>query len=676
MRASGGDGGRFGIELPAGVRQHQVVKRKFFFLLLALLTGGMVPSASAQGTAFLYQGRLTDGGSPANGAYDLRFALYDAMTNGNAISSPQTNLAVAVSSGVFTQLLDFGPVFTGTNYWLAIGVRTNGSTNAFVILSPRQSLTPVPYALFATTASNLISGLPASQLIGPLPASAFVGYTNVVALTNAGNQFNGTFAGNGLGLTNLNGSAIASGTVADKRLSTNVALLNTNQIFTGANTFTGANYFSGTNTFSGTGNYTGVNTFTNWNNTFTGNFFGNGLVGWTNVPGSSVQASRDAGYMLTSASLTTVTLPLSANLQAGDIVRISGAGSGGWLVTENPGQSIIGNFTSYHNSYLVAASLPLVLDWRCLAASADGTRMYAGNNGNYVYTSTDAGHTWNTTSGNSGSSSSVRYAIACSADGTKVFAASYNGYIQMSSDGGATWTTISGSGPKYWTAIASTADGSKFFAAASGDAVYLWSGGSPSVFISGAVNWSAVACSSDGAVYAAAYANNIMTTGGNTTASGNCSALVVSANGLKIAAAYNGGITTSANSGASWTPAAAPAVAWSCLAGSSDCTRLVGGANNGLFYASANFGATWTALSTTNQYWSGVDISADGSKFAATVNTASGITGNIFYSSVSAKPNLVTTNPICGSQGAAVELQYIGSNQFMPVSSVGSIWAN
>ena len=34
-------------------------------------------SGFAQGTAFTYQGRLNDAANPANGVYDLRFAIYD-----------------------------------------------------------------------------------------------------------------------------------------------------------------------------------------------------------------------------------------------------------------------------------------------------------------------------------------------------------------------------------------------------------------------------------------------------------------------------------------------------------------------------------------------------------------------------------------------------------------------
>ena len=48
-----------------------------------------------------------------------------------------------------------------------------------------------------------------------------------------------SFTGNGSGLSSLNGSNVSSGTVADARLSSNVALLNANQSFTGNNTFTG-----------------------------------------------------------------------------------------------------------------------------------------------------------------------------------------------------------------------------------------------------------------------------------------------------------------------------------------------------------------------------------------------------------------------------------------------------
>jgi hypothetical protein len=56
----------------------------------------------AQGTAFTYQGFLNDGGSPANGSYDLSFAAYDAPTSGTLLGGIVTSPAVAIKNGVFS----------------------------------------------------------------------------------------------------------------------------------------------------------------------------------------------------------------------------------------------------------------------------------------------------------------------------------------------------------------------------------------------------------------------------------------------------------------------------------------------------------------------------------------------------------------------------------------------
>ena len=129
------------------------------------------------------------------------------------------------------------------------------------------------------------------------------------------------------------------------------------------------------------------------------------------------------------------------------------------------------------------------------------------------------------------------------------------------------------------------------------------------------------------------------------------------------------------NSGASWITNSVPTTNWNCLAASSDCTRLVAGVNDGLLYSSANFGASWSAFgSSTNQAWAALASSADGSQLAAGVSSGS---GGIYYSSATLQTSTVSTNGfLTGSQGSAVELQYIGNNQFMPVSATGTFWAN
>lgn len=380
------------------------MNRKIFCWLFALFIGStaITMNLHAQGTAFYYQGHLSDGGSAANGNFDLQFSLYDAPTNGNLISGPLTNLAVTVTGGLFTTNIDFGAVFTGMNYWLAIGVRTNGDTNAFTVLQPLQPLLPVPYAIFANSASNLLGTVSTAQLLGTLTSTQLSGnYSSPVSFTASGNSFSGSYSGNGSGLANLNGSQITSGTVADARLSANVAFLNGNQTFTGTNFFTSAN------------------SFTNRGNSFIGSFFGNGLVGWIPVSVTATQAMPDAGYLLLSSNLTTVTLPTTNVLLVGDIVRIAGAGSGGWLVAQNTNESVMGYFFSQTNSSWLQANASS-LGWATIASSSSGSIMIAATlGGGGIYTSVNYGQTWN-----SSSSTYSPLAVAASASGQNLYGTS------------------------------------------------------------------------------------------------------------------------------------------------------------------------------------------------------------------------------------------------------------
>jgi hypothetical protein len=77
--------------------------RTIFISLLIWLSAIV---AIAQGTSFTYQGRLTDGGTAANGNYDLQFTLWTAYAE--RIGLTQTVSTVAVSAGIFKVTLDFG----------------------------------------------------------------------------------------------------------------------------------------------------------------------------------------------------------------------------------------------------------------------------------------------------------------------------------------------------------------------------------------------------------------------------------------------------------------------------------------------------------------------------------------------------------------------------------------
>ena len=163
-------------------------------LSLLMTVGPQLAACFAQGTAFTFQGRLNYNGNLANGNYDMRFAIHDSADGPQTVGTPLTNTAIAVSSGLFTVTLDFGPdVFTGPPRWLEIGVRTNGAVS-FDALSPRQQISPTPYAI--TAGQVLGGGLAAGT------------YANAVSFDNAGNRFSGSFAGDGAGLSNLNAATL------------------------------------------------------------------------------------------------------------------------------------------------------------------------------------------------------------------------------------------------------------------------------------------------------------------------------------------------------------------------------------------------------------------------------------------------------------------------------------
>jgi hypothetical protein len=151
--------------------------------------------ALAQGTAFTYQGRLSDGGNPASGSYDVAFTLFATNTGGSAVAGPVTNAAVAVSNGLFTTTVDLGNAFPGADRWLELAVSTNGA-NVFAMLAPRQPLTPTPYAIYAANAAS------ATSVSGNVSAS----------------QLTGTISSNNLGAGSITTTMLATGAVGANQL--------------------------------------------------------------------------------------------------------------------------------------------------------------------------------------------------------------------------------------------------------------------------------------------------------------------------------------------------------------------------------------------------------------------------------------------------------------------------
>ncbi|PWU22036.1 MAG: hypothetical protein C5B50_00320 [Verrucomicrobia bacterium] len=726
---------------------------------------------SAQTSAFTYQGQLTHSGSPANGSYDLTFALFDAASAGNQLGGVLTNTATPVTSGLFTVTLDFGNQFPGANRWLEIGVVTNGG-GTFTTLAPRQQITATPYAMQAASAntaananavnaSNILGSLVLAQLppalvtngaSGLTLAGSFVGdgsglsnlspasingvltpaqipgldASKIVSgtvplgqlpaslITNgaSGVNFTGTFTGNGAGLASLNATNIASGTLSDARLSTNVALLNSANFFAGTNrfsnvvlatnsnnqftgAFTGnggalsalnaANISSGTlsdarlsanvallnapNVFTAVNRFSGALIGTNVNNQFTGVFTGNGSgltqlpaavvtngeaglnltgtftgsgAGLTNVPGTlaahlpaaaTITALPNSDYNLTNALATTLSLPSTAAV--GDVVEVNGLGTGSWQV----GVGV--NWTARDSSRA----------WTSVASSADGSRLVAAPNNDYIYTSTDSGVTW-IARGFVLSWS----AVASSADGSKLLAAGST-ELYTSTDGGATW--VARNNIQNWYGLASSDDGTFLVAVAYGGQIYTSTNSGATWTARDSVrSWHTVASSADGSkLVAAVYGGQIYTSTNSgvtwfpTQSNRYWTSVASSADGTSlVAVGDNDYIYTSTDSGVTWTPRDSVR-GWFAVASSADGSRLAAVEYGGQIHTSMDGGATWTARDHVRN-WYTIASSADGSKLVAAVN------GGQIY----------TSAPLFdGGPGVSQQFQYAGNGVWQPL---------
>jgi hypothetical protein len=177
--------------------------RSLMLMTLLVLTASFV---QAQTSTITYQGRLSDGGTAANGTYDLQFKLYDALTLGNLQGSPNTvtKTAVNVTNGIFTVQLDFGSSgFPGTDRYLEISVQHNGG--GYTTLLPRQQLTSTPYAIHSLAAANL-----ATSTSGATPSVAnltvlVLNYSSATTITDLTGGVNGQC----VALINAGGAASA-----------------------------------------------------------------------------------------------------------------------------------------------------------------------------------------------------------------------------------------------------------------------------------------------------------------------------------------------------------------------------------------------------------------------------------------------------------------------------------
>jgi hypothetical protein len=394
-------------------------------------------------------------------------------------------------------------------------------------------------------------------------------------------------------------------------------------------------------------------------------------VNWVDVTNTSQEAQSNTGYLADNAARVTITLPASPAI--GDLVRISGAGAGGWTIAQNAGQTIrTQGIPTGSNVWTLQAGTGYQA-WTSVASSSDGSHLAAATSGGYIFTSGDTGATWTPQTG-----SGQRYwrAIASSADGKYLAATDGNsGYVYTSPDFGVTWVPSIGGGQQYWTSIVSSPDGSHLAVIVQSlGSIYTSANfGATWQSTSGQHYWASISSSAYGLQLAAVdngngsggYVYTSPDAGATWTAQTGSGlrfwgAVASSLDGVHLAAAVIGGfIYTSANSGVTWTQQTGSGQRnWRSLASSADGSELAGAVGSGFIYTSIDSGVSWTQNASSSG-WVSIASSSDG------IHLAAAQSGGYVYTEFSqAETTVGTGGSLSGAQYDMVELQYLGNGVF------------
>ncbi len=245
-------------------------------------------------------------------------------------------------------------------------------------------------------------------------------------------------------------------------------------------------------------------------------------------------------------------------------------------------------------------------DWRGVAMSDDGTRIYATAIGG-VYRSTDSGVTWSVIN----SASTSWGPIVASPNGVHLVTAANNGHIYTSSDGGASFVERLQSLNRVWVGFAMSADGQTINAISKNvDYIYRSTDGGATWDANTTMpsnEWLAIASSEDGQkVVVTSVYDYIRTSsnGGVTWVEQRSldrkylSNIAMSADGRVIVGtdsdSTDGFIYVSVNSGATWTKSKpAPTSSWVGLNISDNGGRIIAAASSDYIYTSTDRGASW-----------------------------------------------------------------------------------
>jgi len=289
------------------------MKIRFIYALAApVLFIFQCSSLFAQGTAFSFEARLAN--DVPDGHHSIRFQLANSATGTNYIGIAITN-DVLVEARKFTTTLDFGNVFDGSPRWVEIRIARHFKKGVLEVMVPRVELLPVPYAIFANTASNFVGNI----------SGDVTGTQGATVVTHVGGQ---------------SAAYIASGAVAANGL---------------LKTYVGGNFFSGPSAgnFDNGSDYdnTGVGDSALYSNTSggantaigAGSLFDNRSGNWNTALGYYALYSNQSGGGNTAVGL----YALLANVTNNSNTAI---GTGALINTRGTGNIGLGDFAGQNNT--------------------------------------------------------------------------------------------------------------------------------------------------------------------------------------------------------------------------------------------------------------------------------------------------------------------------------------
>lgn len=404
-------------------------------------------------------------------------------------------------------------------------------------------------------------------------------------------------------------------------------------------------------------------------------------MSWVDVTDTNQQTESGRGYLADSSSCVTLVLP--TNPAVGDIVRVAGAGTGGWRIPQNAGQEIMGDELGQGvvEDGWAARTNSGSHSWRNMGLSDDGGRMCAAVYGGYIYTSSDYGMTWTNRA-----SSRNWQGLDCSGDGAVILAGVNGGYLYISYDGGGTWTARMTDASRVWPNTAVSHDGQRMagvvWGETSGGYIYTSSdSGSNWTARMTDMNrrWNSLACSSNGmTLVAGVYGGypyvsyDAGTTWSQRTSMGMGEwwGFACSADGMTMLGArnYTNNLILSTDGGNTWSavPSAGQRTWYdAALSANGQSLAACDSSPAGQVFRSVDSGSTWTSDSPT-QDWYGVSSSLDGAYLMA-----GGGSGPVY---VRADSSLVQEPPgtLRGAMSSAIELLYVGNGRWLPLSAIGT----